>query len=504
MHTALRLALARAWAPCLALLTLGALATTGCNDDVAGSGGDTCRTNVDCELPLQCVEGLCTLECRDTVDCETGETCYQGACRSRPTTCSLAEDCVPFGEVCDRVRNRCVPPGAERCDDDLAPCPGSEVCVEGQCRLPTDPVDQGAGPADMTAPPADMTAPPADMAAPPADMGPALDEGAPPADMAAPPADMGEACPEGDRPYGDPCLRGSDCASGFCVENKLRGQRLCTARCDLAAANPAATCPGIDVCVAAEVQPPTNACPGPPDLPPPGTIVGVCVGNETGLPCDFDNPRPGECIGGACLQPIRADLNPFPWTHPQAICAASCVDGARCPAGTVCDAVGNQRLCVPAVRQIVTCDGAIDFCGGVCPVGPGVNEADVALCLTTNGRDGGYCSCLCQRQTDCPQGFACSPLGGGAKACVPFAGLRCPDEDPNPAPCAQDAQCAGAGEICLNGLCQYLQCPSLTCAIDDNDPRLNLCLAGCATPQDCPRDHDCQQFPGAGGFCTPR
>ncbi|MCA9544590.1 MAG: hypothetical protein KC613_09370 [Myxococcales bacterium] len=494
MHRALR--------PLLATLLLAG--PWACSDDAAGSGSDACRTNVDCELPLQCVEGVCTLECRDTIDCDPGAVCYQGACRSRPNACSIAEDCAPFGEVCDRVRNLCVPPGTARCDDDLAPCPAGERCVQGLCQLPTDDMgrppnpDQGPRP-DQGGPDPDMRTPDPDMRTPDPDMR------VPDPDMRAPDPDMGgDDCPAlGNQPYGQPCVRGTDCASGFCVENKVRGQRLCTSRCNLDAANPAATCPDIDVCVGAEVQPPARPdCPGP-ELPPAGTIVGVCVGNETGLPCDFENARPGECIGGACLQPIRADLNPYPWTHPQAICAAACVDGARCPAGFVCGDVGNQRLCVPAVTQIARCDGGIDFCGGVCPGVPPEREAEVAQCLTVPGRPGGYCSCSCQSQRDCPQGFSCSPFGPDNKVCIPFAGLRCPEEDPNPLGCQRDGQC-GPGEVCLGGLCQYLQCPSLTCAIDDEDPRLNLCLAGCANDFDCPGDHQCQQFPGVGGFCTPR
>jgi hypothetical protein len=489
------------------------LSLPACDDEVGTKGGTdgaaSCTTNLDCDLPLSCIEGRCQVECRGDRDCGNGATCFEGACFSYPPTCRLDNECAPFGEVCDRVRNRCVPPGSARCDDDLAPCPGGQVCnAEGRCQLPGADVgprpDQGPDPDQGPRPdrgPDPDQGPRADRGPDP-DQGPRADRGPDPDQ--GPRVDQGPDCPpQGNGRYGDPCLGGNDCATGFCVENKLRGQRVCTDLCNLDAANPAATCPGIDACVAAEVQPAANPdCPGPIGVPPAGSIVGVCFTNETGLPCDFDRPRPGECIGGACIQPINPAAAPYPWMGASPVCGTSCVDDRRCPTGTTCREVGNAgRVCAPLLEWLVRCDGEINNCGGACPSLTPQQEVDNALCLTVNGQVGGYCSCQCQSNRDCHTGYACGPIGGGVKACIPFAGLRCPAEGANPGACVRNNQCA-AEEICLNGFCQQLQCPSLTCLIDDVDPRLNRCTAQCVNANDCPGGYDCQQFEGFGGFCV--
>jgi hypothetical protein len=470
-----------------------ALLLGACDDSATGSGSPGCVTNVDCELPLQCVEGRCLLECRDTIDCQTGETCFEGSCRARPPICGIDEDCIPFGEVCDRVRNICVPPGTARCSDDLAPCPAGERCVEGLCRIPT--ADFGRPPLDASVP-QDATAP-AD-ASPPTDQGPAIDQGpqpdaAPRPDRGLPDQGVPPDCPEGLGQYGERCLRGGDCASGFCVENKLRGMRLCTTLCNLDAAQPSNTCPGLDVCVAAEAQGGGNPdCPQPPDAPAVGEIVGVCIGNETGLACDFAAPRAGECLGGTCLRPP----NTLPWAHVQDVCAIGCTDNRKCPAGTTCrDVPPAGRVCAPQVVGLTACEQP-EQCAGLCDAGLGEG------CLQPDNRGAGYCVCLCRNADDCPGGHACQPDPSGNKICIPFAGYRCPDEVIDPVACQSDRTC-GAGEVCISGLCQYIQCPSLTCLIDDNEPRLNQCSAACENARDCPADYNCQDFPGVGGFCIP-
>lgn len=506
----------------IAVLSLGfaLFGLTACEDDAAGSGGPdlgaSCTENRHCELPLSCVDGHCQIECRHQRDCKGDEVCHESACYPYPSACQLDTQCAPFGEVCDRVRLRCVPPGTALCDEERAPCPVDARCVDGQC-VPREgvPLDQGVPTADQgveptadqgVEPTTDQGVEPSDAqsgdAGPPADAQPVQD-GEPVPDQSVPPdEDAGGCPPQGGGQYGDPCLRAADCASGFCVENKLRGHRVCTSLCDLESANPAAHCPGLDVCVPAQAGPLENPdCPPPLGAPQPGEVVGVCFANETGLPCDYEQPRPGECIGGACMQPVAPAHSPMPWIDVQAVCAASCVDDRVCPAGTRCQTVPGAagKLCAPTLDWMAGCNGSIDRCGGACPSLSPEAEVGAARCLTIDGMPGGYCSCNCRTSADCHPGYACSPLGA-EKVCIPFAGLACPQEEAAPQRCMNQGQC-GVGELCFNGYCQHLQCFSLTCMIDDEDPRKNRCTTACAQQADCPAGFQCAEVEGAGRFC---
>ncbi len=265
--------------------------------------------------------------------------------------------------------------------------------------------------------------------------------------------------------YGDVCACGGDCASGFCVENKLRGTRTCTQLCE-----DDNGCPSIDSCVQAAAGGARPGCPEPlPGGPEPGEIVGVCIPNETGHPCR----APNDCTEGICLDPPR----PANWVNVQSICAATCRNNRKCPIGYSCQEVpgSDTRICAPEV-EVSQCMAA-EQCGGVC------GRAEDSICLTTQAQpNSGYCSCVCRDARDCPTGFACTEVQPGNRWCVAISGYRCPAEleDPN-----------------------ALQCPSFTCLIDDMVPANSRCTAACRNEDDCPRDYLCTPVPGAGDFCQP-
>ena len=301
---------------------------------------------------------------------------------------------------------------------------------------------------------------------------PPPDAAGPPPDGAGPPPDMG---PDGRAPgmgvYGDMCRCGSDCASGWCVENKLRAGRTCTEECE--GDN---FCPGIDTCVQVSVAGPTAECPDPnPDGPEPGDLVGVCIPNETGLPC----ARADQCTLGICLEPPR----PARWINVQSVCTVPCQDDRRCPNGFTCqDTPGAQgRVCGPEV-EVAPCR-SFDQCGGVC----NPSDANTTVCIQLEDGGEGYCSCTCASARDCPLGFACDAVTLPSQDprrpghCVLMAGYRCPQEVANP-----DA----------------LQCPSYNCAADADHPERSTCTSICRNEADCPRNHLCENV-GQVNACLP-
>ena len=92
----------------------------------------------------------------------------------------------------------------------------------------------------------------------------------------------------------------------------------------------------------------------------------------------------------------------------------------------------------------------------------------------------GYCSCTCANANDCPNGFACSPLGDTGdptrpKSLYSLCRFDCPLSD-------QGVE----------------QCLFTTCLVDEDDQTLNRCTAFCQVNTDCcPGQYTCSDVGGA-------
>lgn len=463
-------------------LALGAC-LAACNDSTSGGAGG-CTDDRECDLPAVCLEGACVVECRRDRECGRGELCIENECRS-PDSCARDTDCEPFGLVCDRTVLRCIPAGATPCNPFATPpCSGGRFCnPQGLCVG-----DAGAEPptGDASPPFLDATPLPRNDAGPSTQ--PPPDAGPQPTDMRVPPPpvdagpDTPDARPRGNRGYGEPCGCAGDCATGFCVENKLRASRTCTDRCDRDD-----DCPGIDTCIQAQVRPGgSDECP-PVDLGlEPGEIVGVCAPNETSLPCN----GPQDCTSGICLTPPR----PAEWLVPQNICTMRCEGDGKCPSGYSCQAIqangGAVSVCALDLGNVVQCND-MQQCGGTCAVPAGRNEMEVTLCAQLEAGGSGYCTCSCGSAADCPRGYACQrslESGDGVRPgiCTPLAGYVCPREAMG-GPLEPPFECASLQ--CLGG--------------DDENPRYSRCTSECNDARDCPGGYGCDQFEGQG-YCVPR
>ena len=431
----------------------------GCSDSSSTGGGDECVRDTECEAPKVCRDGQCEFECRRDMECPQPGRCVEDVCRSPSDMCFADVDCAIWQLVCDRSSGACVEAGA--CDPISLPCPAGLTCVGGACIDPGS--DSGTSNDAGRTPERDASRPDAPDAAPPD----AKDaEPIPPADAADPVADAAPQPDAGgprDREYGQTCVRGNQCRSGFCVENKLRGTRQCTSLCERDE-----DCPGLDTCLEArDAQ---------------GESTRVCVPNETGFPCD--DPR--HCTSGICLQPP----SPGPWVNVQSICVAVCPGDHKCPAGFACQLTQSQggdiRVCAPDVQLFQCPDGDAMLCGGICDVAPEI-EPDVVRCVAVGEGVTGYCSCTCVTGADCPRGFACNPLDTGDPArqglCLAMAGFNCAQEATNP---------------------DFGQCPSLTCGVNDELPIASYCTAMCRRDNDCPEGFRCERINAQDQVCTAR
>ena len=151
----------------------------------------------------------------------------------------------------------------------------------------------------------------------------------------------------------------------------MKRRRTCSSGCDADA-----DCPGVDTCLQAQVSPASDLCPeSPGEPPPPGSVVGVCVPNETAFPCE----DPSGCTSGICLTPPQV----VPWTSPQSVCTMVCTNDLKCPVGYRCGQVGgiSETVCVEEAQVNACPSGDALTCGGVCPVPPNRDEADLVVCL---------------------------------------------------------------------------------------------------------------------------
>ena len=462
------------------VLALSFVAFLGCDDD----GSQRCVNSGDCPLPTVCipletdeagtiVRGVCGTDCRVDTDCSSGEFCIDSVCQSADRPCLNQSDCEPFGRTCIAGILRCV----QQCTSSIA-CPSGTYCEGGYC-LPEgvdatligpDPTDAGLTPPrdrGTTARQDMQVTPRMDIGSliPPRDMA-VSDRALPPPDMRVVDAQVPDMMvPTGNR-YGETCARASDCASNLCIPNAYDNfVGMCTQSCSTAA-----DCPGLHSC---------------------GRVMGangqetrVCVVNETGQSCSPNNTAAQCFFHGICNNPP----NPFPSEVPvESQCASECRSAADCPSGYACQAtnVGGRTasICSPAV-DIRTCAGSNEFCGGVCPVGGGVNEVDVAHCVGFGGAPQ-MCTCECNTSQDCPQGFACdavSPVpfalsSGRAGLCFPIAGYRCND---------------------------FNSCMSAACINAGTEVPRRVCTSPCRNNADCPANYACSQDLDLGTLvCVP-
>lgn len=466
----------------LSIFTLGA-----CDDDTTASP-TRCGYNTDCPVPEQCIEGVCRLECRVSTDCESGARCFEGVCYVRPTLCRADEECAPFQEVCDLQSGICVPPntvtppvgsnagtmagtpaGMTTGGSSMAGAPGGSLGGD------TAGMSAGTGGGSIAGTSGGSLAGTMSGGGAAGEMSAGSTAGAMSGGQMMSGVEGGETPVTGRGQYGDDCNCPSDCESGYCVVNKMKRSRTCASGCEVDS-----ECPGIDTCLQAQVSPASGLCPDvPSQLPPPGTIVGVCAPNETSFPCT----DPSGCTSGICLTPPQV----VPWTSPQAVCTMACEDDLKCPTGYRCGAAGGiaGTICVPEAQVSACPTGMANTCGGVCNAPPGREEIDIAVCLNGFNQTAGYCTCTCSVAADCPSGFGCSRIGDTGDptrpgVCIPFAGETCPESDRG-----------------------VEQCLSTTCLVDEDDITLNICTSFCLRADDCPADYDCVSV-GDASVCIPR
>ncbi len=239
--------------------------------------------------------------------------------------------------------------------------------------------------------------------------------------------------------------------------------------------------------------------------------------------------------------------------------ACSAADG--CGAGEVCNTCAGQCEAPPqgagrACTVDMNCrvEEFCDPCRKVCrPLGSACDPCqedvecggagDLCLDFALGGR---FCGAACATDTECPLGFGCGEVSGGARQCVPLSGecsrpgacesddecpsgLRCGprlscvagctegscpngevcDNGSCKAPCASAADCVSPAECTPEGLCRVpggcatsRECPE---AGTYCDLTVNMCMPGCESDADCPgtqvcSDNTCRRRPCEGNF----
>lgn len=174
----------------------------------------------------------------------------------------------------------------------------------------------------------------------------------------------GNTCPAGavcvDFPSADRCLKtcrpgGGDCRPGYTCAPRPEGN-VCIPNCYTDS-----DCPNNFLCRVCD-----RVC-----------VENTGPGKSVGDPCSVTT----ECgVGQVCL---------FVNNQPQGICAQPCTNATcSCPAGSSCQAVGSQRMCMR------------DCSAGTCPQGTACNPLGTSY----------SCTPPCVKNSDCPTGLFC---GGG-------------------------------------------------------------------------------------------
>jgi len=398
---------------------------SGCVDDM------DCDDHVDCTRNM-CVQGRCVYTPDDSL-CQGGETCNpaKGGC-FKTRSCFRDEDCNEWilcaVSGCDQETHQC------RTLYDDTRCPGKSLCVSFEWLSLVSP----------------------DLAAPGLD--------APYAGCIATTRCQTDAECAAEH---NPCVQGR-CAGGICSfwfqpESSCDDGDLCTGpgTCHY----PANVSSGnLQECYVKG-----TAC-----LDPPWgwTDQWVCLRGET-VSCEDHN----ECTEGQC-HPDTGECQQLPLPDD-----TSCQKGlggceqGHCSCrflacqGTCC---GENGVCLQGGCCLPDCTGrecGTDGCDGECGTCPPHHECQSGSCVYVPYCGDGLCDPV-ETCDSCPEDCdAC--CGNGI--CQPTFGEHCGN-------CPGDCPCAGCGEACNNGNCEFIACEGRGCGPDG-------CGGSCGS---CPEHHDCQ------------
>ena len=232
------------------------------------------------------------------------------------------------------------------------------------------------------------------------------------------------------------CRYNSDCSAAYCKEGS------CTRDCVDAALD----CPSGFICNAvAQCEKPGSSTdggaldgngPGPDGATADGSVLpdGAVIPPGTARLLDRCNGD-GDCASRTCR----------PYTKGAATrCTRTCATDADCMTGTRCTTVGAETYCV-----------ASDV-GRPCS---GANPAACNFaCLTAQQ----YCTAKCQSGADCPNGYACQPVGTPAVNVCAKVAAEC--DAANTAACIAAAACDTSANLVVAA-----------------------CTAACNTVADCPQ-----------------
>ncbi|HJK99992.1 MAG TPA: matrixin family metalloprotease [Polyangiaceae bacterium LLY-WYZ-15_(1-7)] len=317
--------------------------------------------------------GICTLypgdgpvDCTET-GCPSGQECVDGSCRPVTGDGTVCSPCSSDAE-CGGPNDFCLgyPTGGSFCG---SACTSNADCGDGQvCASTTGGTGQCAGMSGGTFSCDGVT---------PEPTGCRSDSDCAATERCNTSTGDCEARPTDGLDLGSPCTSSDECNSGLCATTPEGS--VCSQSCD--GFNPA-SCPGGFYC----------------DGEATGTCgMGLCLAGgpgaaPLGATCGTDTDCASlMCDGGVCATPCRPEAG-----------VGSCADGFVCRPG----ATPGCGACVS--------EGSLGTPGDFC-----TDNADCAsgLCAV-RGEGDQFCTDLCSDATECPDGFACVPVGS-TSICVP-------------------------------------------------------------------------------------
>lgn len=219
------------------------------------------------------------------------------------------------------------------------------------------------------------------------------------------------------------CGTDADCPGGRCVDGQ------CLDFCDWTDASACgtgsycapdpATCEGIcqpgsrgflllgEICIG-DVDCVSGLCAGERCEQPCTADTDLC---PTGQRCQFSGGCLGQCVpalaaGEACMTDDECASELCVAVGERAVCADRCDDGT-CPEGSSCEALGEDRVCLPDMAELG------EPCGA---------NADCVSGLCGGFGDDMICTQICSDAEPCPDDFACIGTGtAGEGACAPTA-----------------------------------------------------------------------------------